>query len=163
MTLNGEGQFDVAKTDLYREEVGQTPVNGQNNQTSSPAMYCQNMVNIQTPFIAANQALLATGQSPVTAVGDNLFTFLANRLSMSFTNLACQNFGLTDPVTVTLNGQGVAVAATFNTTPQKATNTAAQMPGTTMGNSTEGKTGSYFRNGRRYNELMNPPGMKKGS
>src|SRR6202522_2173918 len=45
MTLNGEGQFDVAKTNLYREEVGQTPVNGQNNQTSSPAMYCQNMVN----------------------------------------------------------------------------------------------------------------------
>src|SRR5580698_1759303 len=98
MTLNGDGQFDVAKTDLYREEVGQTPVNGQNNQTSSPAMYCQNMVNIQTPFLAANQTLLATGQAPVTAVGDNLFTFLANRLSMSFTNLACQDFGLTDPV-----------------------------------------------------------------
>src|SRR6202167_4580302 len=123
MTLNGDGQFDLAKTDLYREEVGQAPVNGQNNQTSSPAMYCQNMVNIQTPFIAANQTLLATGQSPVTAVGDNLFTFLANRLSMSFTNLACQNFGLTDPVTVTLNGAGVGVGATFNTAPQKASGT----------------------------------------
>ena len=35
-------------------------------------MYCQNMVNIQTPFLAANQTLLATGQSPVTAVGNNL-------------------------------------------------------------------------------------------
>ena len=70
-------------------------------------MYCQNMVNIQTPFLAANQTLLATGQSPVTAVGNNLFTFLANRLSMSFTNLGCQNFGLTNPVTVTLDGAGV--------------------------------------------------------
>ena len=40
--------------------------------------------------------------------GNNLFTFLANRLSMSFTNLNCQNFGLTDPVTVTLDGNGVA-------------------------------------------------------
>jgi hypothetical protein len=148
MTLNEEGQFDLAKTDLYREEVGQTPVNGQNNQTSSPAMYCQNMVNIQTPFIAANQALLATGQSPVTAVGGNLFTFLANRLSMSFTNLACQNFGLTDPVTVTLNEAGAAVAATFNTTPQKATNTGAT---TTPG---QGK-----RKGRNHHRYMNPSGM----
>ena len=56
-------------------------------------------------------------------VGNNLFTFMANRLSMSFTNLDCQNFGLTDPVTVTLDGNGVAVAATFNTTLQTATNT----------------------------------------
>jgi hypothetical protein len=148
MTLNGEGQFDVAKTDLYREEVGQTPVNRQNNQTSSPAMYCQNLVNIQTPFLAANQALLATGQAPVTGVGDNLFTFLANRLSMSFTNLACQNFGLTDPVTVTLNEAGAAVAATFNTTPQKATNTGAT---TTPG---QGK-----RKGRNHHRFMNPSGM----
>jgi hypothetical protein len=148
MTLNGDGQFDVAKTDLYREEVGQTPVNGQNNQTSSPAMYCQNMVNIQTPFLAANQTLLATGQAPVTGVGDNLFTFLANRLSMSFTNLACQNFGLTDPVTVTLNEAGAAVAATFNTTPQTATNT-----GTT--------TTPTQRNhkGRNHHRYMNPSGM----
>jgi hypothetical protein len=148
MTLNGEGQFDVAKTDLYREEVGQTLINRQNNRTSSPAMYCQNMVNIQTPFIAANQALLATGQSPVTAVGGNLFTFLANRLSMSFTNLACQNFGLTDPVTVTLNEAGAAVAATFNTTPQKATNT---------GTTTTPAQGQ--RKGRNHHRFMNPSGM----
>ena len=73
------------------------------------------MVNIQTPFLAANQTLLATGQTPVPGTGNNLFTFLANRLNMSFTNLGCQNFGLTDPVTVTLDGNGAAVAATFNT------------------------------------------------
>src|ERR1700691_4998068 len=84
MTLDGNGQFDTAKTNLYREEVGQAPVSNQNNQTSSPAMYCQNLVNIQTPFLAANQDVLATGQAPVAGVGDNLFTFLANRLSMSF-------------------------------------------------------------------------------
>jgi hypothetical protein len=114
MTLDSQGNFNAAKTNLYRSEVGQPPVNWVNNQYDSPAMYCQNMLNIQVPFLQANQALLATGQSPVTAVGDNLFTFLANRLSMSFTNLNCQNFGLTDPVTVTLDGNGVGVAATFN-------------------------------------------------
>ena len=88
------------------------------------------MVNIQTPFLAANQALLATGATPVPAVGDNLLTFMANRLNMSFTNLGCQNFGLTNPVTVVLDGNGAAMSATFNTTPQTATNSAAAGRGT---------------------------------
>ena len=154
MVLDNNGNFDVAKTDLYRQEVDQAPVNGQNNQNSSPAMYCQNMVNIQTPFLNANQAVFATGQSPVAGVGDNLFTFLANRLSMSFVNLACQNFGLTNPVTVTLNAQGVAVAATFNTTQQTATGTGAQ-----SGAPGSGSGGSHHRVGRRHHQLDNPSGM----
>jgi hypothetical protein len=148
MTLNGQGQFDAAKTNLYRAELGQAPISAANNRFSSPAMYCQYMVNIQTPFLAANQTLLATGQAPVTAVGDNLLTFLANRLSMSFTNLACQNFGLTDPVTVTLDGNGAAVAATFNTTVQQATSTS----GSTM--PSQGQ-----RHGRHHHQYMNPSGM----
>jgi hypothetical protein len=155
MVLDNNDQFDQAKDDLYRAEVGQAPINGQNNQTSSPAMYCQNLVNIQTPFLNANQTVLATGQSPVAGTGDNLMTFLANRLSMSFVNLDCQNFGLTNPVTVTLNGQGVAVAATFNTTQQTATNTGSQptMPGSSN------FPGSHNRVGRRHHEVMNPSGM----
>jgi hypothetical protein len=154
MVLNSSDQFDAAKDNLYREEVGQALISGQNNKTSSPAMYCQNMVNIQTPFLAANQTLLATGQSPVTAVGDNLFTFLANRLSMSFTNLSCQTFGLMNPVTVTLNGQGVATAATFNTTSQTATNTGSTpaMPGS-------GTPGAPTRTGRPHHRVMDPSGM----
>jgi hypothetical protein len=153
MTLDGQGNMDVAKTDLYREQVDQAPVSNQNNRTSSPAMYCQNMVNIQTPFIAANQTVLATGQSPVPAVGNNLFTFLANRLNMSFTNLGCQNFGLTDPVTVTLDGNGAATAATFNTATQTAANAATTpaMPGS-------GQPGAGHRVGRSHHRLMNPSG-----
>jgi hypothetical protein len=148
MVLSAAGQLDPAKDNLYREELGQAPISAANSKFDSPAMFCQNMVNIQTPFLKANQALLATGQSPVTATGDNLLTFLANRLNMSFTNLGCQNFGLTNPVTVTLNGAGVAVAATFNTTQQKATNAAAT---TTP---TQGQ-----RKGRSHHQLMNPSGM----
>jgi hypothetical protein len=141
-------EFNVAKTDLYRAEIGQAPVSWVNNRFDSPAMFCQNMVNIQTPFLAANQALLATGQSPVTGVGDNLFTFMANRLSMSFVNLACQDFGLANPVTVSLDGDGAAVAATFNTAPQTVTSTGARtMPG-------QGR-----RVGRGHHRLMNPSGM----
>jgi hypothetical protein len=148
MVLNNAGQFDAAKTNLYRAQIGQTPINASNNQFDSPAMYCQNMVNIQPEFLEANQATLATGQGPVAGVGNNLLTFLANRLSMSFTDLGCQNFGLTNPVSVTLNGQGVAIAATFNTTQQTATNTGST-----------GTTAPRHRRGRSHHQLMNPSGM----
>ena len=127
--------FSVQKTDLYRAEVGQ-PLVSPFTAASSPAMYCQNMVNIQTAFLASNQALLATGTSPVLAVGNNLLTFMANRLNMSFTNLNCQNFGLTNSVTVTVDGNGAATAATFNTAPQQATSqgqTGMPRPGQRMG------------------------------
>jgi hypothetical protein len=149
MTLDGEGQFSPAKTNLYRAEVGQPPVNWANEKYDSPAMYCQNMLNIQVPFLQANQALLATGPSPVTDVGDNLFTFLANRLSMSFTNLNCQNFGLTDPVNVTLDANGVGVAATFDGGGQAAGNPSASPTPPPQGQ----------RHGRRHHWYMNPSGM----
>jgi hypothetical protein len=116
----GDGVFDAAKTDLYRAELGQSPVAGRGGPTSDPAMYCQNMVDIQTPFLAANRALLAASQSPATATGDNLLTFMASSLNRSFTILGCQQFGLTNPVTVTRNVAGAAIAATLNTTPQQA-------------------------------------------
>ena len=115
MVRSGDGEFDAAKTDMYREELGQAPITSQSNKTSDPETYCQNIVDIQTPFLAANQPLLVTGQSPMATVGDNLLTFMASRLSTSFTSLACQHYGLTNPVMVRRNGAGVVVAATFNT------------------------------------------------
>jgi hypothetical protein len=154
MVLNNDGQFDAAKTNLYRVELGQTPIDAANNKFDGPASYCQNMTDIQPEFLQANEALLATGQPPVAGVGDNLFTFLANRLSMSFVNLDCSNFGLTNPVTVTLNGDGVAIAATFNTTQQTATNT-----GSTSATPGPWMPGSHDRIGRKHHELMNPSGM----
>jgi hypothetical protein len=147
--------FSVAKTNLYRAQVGQPPISAANQATDSPANYCQNMVNVQTPFLQNNQATLATGTSPVPAVGNNLFTFLANRLNMSFTNLNCQNFGLKNPVTVTLDGNGVATAATLNVAQQQATGGTAAgtgMPGTQM------PSGKH-RIGRHGHHRMNPSGM----
>src|SRR5271166_2247516 len=172
MTLDANGQLDPAKTNLYRAEVGQAPINAQNDRNDSPAMYCQNLVNIQTPFLAANQALLATDTSPVPTVGENLFLFMANRLLMSFTNLGCQNFGLTNPVTVVLDGAGAAMSASLNTTPQTASNTTGlggnmTATGGTGGGGTQlgnplpvqplpGQTG--WRKGRGHHRLMDPSG-----
>ena len=154
--------FSQQKTNRYRSQLGQPLIMVANNAADSPANYCQNMVNIQTPFLAANQTVLATGTSPVPAVGNNLFTFLSNRLNMSFTNLNCQNFGLTNPVTVTLDGNGVAIAATFNTAQQTATTTTAAgagAPGTAMQPPAArvGRGGSGPGTGRRH--IMDPSGM----
>jgi hypothetical protein len=114
------GAFSQQKTNRYRTSVDQ-PVMMRAQTADTPAAYCQNMVNMQSLFLQNSQTLLATGTSPVPAVGTNLFTFLANRLNMSFTNLNCQNFGLKNPVTVTLDGNGVATAATINATQQAVT------------------------------------------
>ena len=119
MVMDG-AKLDPAKTNLYRQELGQAPISSQSDKTSSPVMYCQNLVDIQTPFLAANQRLLATGQSPVSATADNLLTFLANDLNASFTSLGCQQFHLTNPVTLKRNSAGVAVAVTFDTAVQTA-------------------------------------------
>jgi hypothetical protein len=159
MVLNGQAQLDLTKTNMYRSNVGQPPANAQNMGADSPMMFCQNMVNIQTPFLSANQALLATGQTPVPAVGNNLLTFMANRLNMSFTNLGCQNFGLTNPVTVTLDGNGAAVAATFNTTVQTATATATTPSASASGGTGTGTVGPIHHIGRPHHQLMNPSGM----
>jgi hypothetical protein len=144
--------FSATKTNLYRSNVGQSPISNANNTADSPAKYCQNMVNIQTPFLANNQAVLATGPTPVPAVGNNLLTFMANRLNMSFTNLNCQNFGLKNTVTVTLDGNGAAIAATFNTTQQTATAAATAAGTGAAGTGTpptqrKGRPGHLVQNG----------------
>jgi hypothetical protein len=106
--------LSVTKTDHYRSMVGQPDVSAKNNAADSPANYCQNMVNIQTRFLSNHEALLAAGPSPVPSVGNNLLSFMANRLIMSYVNLSCQRFGVRNPVQVTLNAKGVATSATFD-------------------------------------------------
>jgi hypothetical protein len=113
MVLVGNG-FSATKTNHYRSMVGQPAISAGNNAADSPANFCRNMINIQTRFLSNNEALLATGPSPVPSVGDNLLTFMANRLVMSYANLNCKNFGLANQVKVTLNGNGVATSATFD-------------------------------------------------
>jgi hypothetical protein len=149
MTL-ASNAASTTKTNLYRSNVGQPPLGG-NAASDTAAAYCQNMVNVQTPFLSNNQAALALGTTPVPPVGTNLLTFMANRLSMSFTNLGCQNFGLKNPVAVTLDGNGTATAATFNTTQQQAANT-----GATAAPAPTATTGTPPGTGRRPARAQNP-------
>ena len=121
MVVDNGGGIDLAKANLYRSEVGQPLVSSRTQASSSPKMFCQNLINIQTPFIAANQDIFAAAPSPVPTVGDTLYTFLANRLAGSFDELNCKNFGLTQPVTgIVINGAGAATQVTLNTAQQTA-------------------------------------------
>jgi hypothetical protein len=115
-----DGNFSIAKTNVYRSLVDQPLLAANANPTDVAADFCQNMVNIAPAHDALDATRNANFTSPVPATGDNLNTFMGNRLSMSFTNLNCQDFGLTDPVNVTVNGDDVATAVTYNTAQQTA-------------------------------------------
>jgi hypothetical protein len=117
--------FSVAKTNVYRSLVDQPLLAGNVNPAQVAADYCQNMVNIAAAHNQLDYTRDANFASPVPGTGDNLGAFLAARLSASFGVLGCQNFGLTDPVTVTVNAAGVATAATYNLAQQAATGATA--------------------------------------
>ena len=120
--------FSAAKTNRYRANIGQPAISPKNDTADSPANYCRNMINIQARFLNNNGTLLASGPSPVPSVGNNLLTFMANRLIMSYGNLSCRDFALSDPVEVSRNRSGTATAATFDTTKQPASASSATGP-----------------------------------
>jgi hypothetical protein len=115
------GQFSIGKTNTFRMMNDQPLLSPFTNKNQDAATYCQNMVNVQVPKLQLDAATEAGFTSPVPDVGNNLATFMGARLSGSFANMNCQNFGLKDPTTVTTDGNGVATAVTYNVTRQKAT------------------------------------------
>ena len=148
MTLVG-ANFSAAKTNVYRSLVDQPLLEGNVNATEAAAAYCMNMVNVAPAHDQLDMGRDLNFTSPVPAVGNNLATFLGNRLSLSFTNLGCQNFGLTDPVTVTLDGNQVATAVTYNTAHQQATIPAPAAKG----------NGGGGREHHKGGKVQNPSGM----
>ena len=149
--------FSVAKTNVYRSLVDQPLLAGNVNATTVAMDYCQNITNIQPARNQLDMTRELNFGSPVAAVGNTLATFMGNRLSMSFVNLGCANFGLTNPVTVTLDGNQVATAVTYNTAqqtakaPATATPTASATTGTGgPGGGTAGPPTRQHRVGRRF-------------
>ena len=91
---------------------------------------------------------------------------------MSFANLGCNNFGLTDPVNVTVDGNQVATAVTYSLTQQKAVppaaagasaSASASASGTGTGTTTTGgqggATGPPSKHHRRGHRYQNPSHM----
>jgi hypothetical protein len=148
MTLVG-GNASIAKTNMYRSLVDMPLLAANTDPAQVAASYCMNMVNIAPAHDQLDAATDAGTASPVPDVGDSLATFIGNRLSMSFGNLGCDAFGLTDPVSVTAEDDDApATAVAYNTAQQQATLPAPAAPpsqgttgtGTTTGTTT-GKTG----------------------
>ena len=156
MTLVG-GNMSITKTNMYRSLVDQPLLAQGTNAASVAASYCQNMVNIAPARNQLDAAKDAAFASPVPTVGNNLSTFLGNRLGMSFTNLNCGDFGLTNPATPTLDGNGVATAVSYSLVQQAAKGAATTTTTTTNPKRGQG-TGSQSRGGRR-NRWINPSGM----
>jgi hypothetical protein len=119
MVLVG-GAFSIAKTNMYRSLVDMPMLAANTDPNEVAAAYCMNMVNIAPAHDQADAARDANFDTPVPDVGNNLATFIGNRLSMSFSNLNCGDFGLTDPTNVTADDNGVATAVTYNTAQQQA-------------------------------------------
>jgi hypothetical protein len=125
MTLVG-GDYSVAKTNMFRSLVDQPMLAANTNPNEVAAAYCMNMVNIAPAHDQLDMTRDASFATPVSDVGNNLATFIGNRLSMSFANLGCGAFGLTDPTSVTADANGVATAVTYSTARQQATLPASQ-------------------------------------
>ena len=146
MTLVG-GNMSIAKTNMYRSLVDQPQLASNANPTLVAAAYCMNMVNIAPAHNQADMTADANSGSPVPAVGNSLATFLGNRLSMSFANLGCSSYGLTDPVNVTTDDNQVATAVSYSTAQQQATIPAPDN-GTGQGTTGQGTAGQGHGNQR---------------
>ena len=109
MVLDNNGNTSTDKTNTYRSIVDMAPL----PVGESPAEYCGDMESIQGVRLQQDVNLLIGQASPAADMASNLFNFLAMRLQQSFVNLNCQNFGLQNDVSTTVDGNGVVVAACF--------------------------------------------------
>lgn len=117
MVLNN-GNTDLNKTNAYRRGVDQPPA--ANDDAASTKTYCQNLVSVGAPRIVTDAPFTVNGKAPDPAVGNSLFTFLAQRFVNTYgaDNLNCvQLLGKPSPIATTQDGNGVAISATFNGKP----------------------------------------------
>jgi hypothetical protein len=105
----------LAKTNLYRAGVDQP--NAASNQDASGTTYCSNFMSVGLPRLSLDEPMTVQAPSPLPAVANSLFTFLAQRFNAAYTILGCQNLiNKPNPVAVTTDANGVAISATINPT-----------------------------------------------
>jgi hypothetical protein len=105
---------NLTKVNLYRAGVNQ-PLAHSLQQASTRA-YCINLMKIAPPRLAIDAPLLGNGATPDAAVGNTLFTFMAQRYVNTFTNpigvgLNCMKMFNLQPLVATVKSNDVAVAA----------------------------------------------------
>lgn len=113
MVLNPDGTINLDKVNAYRRGVDQREA--RIVEQADTARYCRHMLRIAPPRLLSDRAALLASPSPVTSAANSLYTFMAQRFVASYSLLDCN--GLTeipDPISVTLDGNGVTIGATVS-------------------------------------------------
>ena len=109
------GNANLTKTNLYRLGVDQPTTSSYNDIDT--ARYCRQLLRIAPQRMLANKGALTAFASPDAGAANSLYTFLAQRFVAAYQILDCGTLvNEADPVSVAVNGDGVAVTATINTT-----------------------------------------------
>jgi hypothetical protein len=108
------GNLSLTKTNLYRQGVDMPTGNGYFDVDTG--RYCRQLLRIAPQRMLANQKALTAFATPDAGAANSLYTFLAQRFVATYQLLDCAALvNESDPVSVTLNEQGVAVSAAVNT------------------------------------------------
>jgi len=91
MVVDANGNYDLAKMNLYRVGVNQLTVNSVNDPTADTKLYCKHMLQTGAPRILIDMPFTIKFASPDPANAANLFDFLVMRFDASLTNLNCLN------------------------------------------------------------------------
>lgn len=122
--LTASGTVSTAKTDAYRLGVNQ-PIVAAGPANGSLVPYCQGLVDIAPPFLKGFETIFAGQTTPDACVGNNLFTFLANRYLMSLTQLTCPPSAIPfQPVVCKFDGNGAATSCVITLANGKTVSTA---------------------------------------
>jgi hypothetical protein len=107
------GNYDLTKTNLYRLGVNQPTA--QSFFDVDTSRYCRQMLRVAPARIFRNRWLLTNFATPAPSAGTNLFTFVTQRFVASYQLLNCESLiGLSDPITVTTDANGIATGASLN-------------------------------------------------
>ena len=113
MVLNSDGTINLDKINAYRRGVDQRVARFV--EEADTARYCRHMLRIAPERLLRNKEALLTAPSPVTSAANSLFTFMAQRFVASYNILDCSGLvEIPDPVSVTLDANGVAINATID-------------------------------------------------
>jgi hypothetical protein len=82
-----DGHTSVLKTNLYRAGVNMPPMDP---ATDTGAAYCTNLATVASARLQLDQPWTSAAASPDPAAGANLFDFLTQRLTASWTELDCK-------------------------------------------------------------------------
>ena len=108
------GNDDRSKVNEYRRNVDQ-PV-AESYDDIDTARYCRQMLRIAPTRLLNNKKALSAFYTPDAGAANNLYNFMGQRWVASYQILNCQTLiNIADPVSVTMNADGVTTATTINT------------------------------------------------